>query len=172
MKLFALSLLMISVTLISMEQEKNEKTFFPEEGLEYSVEYFFEKFGGIILGFDSEDKFDEITDEKKLENCGSKIIQKKLGQKAFEFYTQKPEHAHSQYINRYTKAVVYRLMVTRPNDEQLIEAERQIPFNFRELNYIDGSNEGNKIQNSHAQQRAYLNSRLQAIKAEILAKSK
>ena len=153
-----------------MEPNNSEENFFPDEGIHYSVEYLFEKFGGILLGFDSEQKFDEMIHAPKFEKYGSTIIEKKLGKKVLDFYTHQPAHKFSQIIDRYAKAVIYRLMYPTVTNEKLIEAEGQIPFNFRELNYIDDSTAGNEMQNSYSQQRAYLNSRLRAIKEDILQK--
>ncbi len=134
-------LMLSNLTSLAMEEQAQEESFFPENGKSYSLAEHMLHFGGVFPAYDHDSHFtNEIPYLPKLfKECGHTIIQKKIGATALTFYQSKPTDETAKVIDRYAKAVAYRLGTrchSRRTDADLIHAEAQVPFNLRELSYI------------------------------------
>lgn len=173
-------LMLSNLTSLAMEEQVHEESFFPEKGKSYSLAEHMLHFGGVFPAYDHDSHFtNEIPYLPKLfKECGHTIIQKKIGATALTFYQSKPTNETAKVIDRYAKAVTYRLATrcySRPTDADLIHAEAQVPFNLLELShilygkiYIEKNPAMEKLEKAkHQDLRDYLNNYLKILKESI-----
>jgi hypothetical protein len=144
--LFTLFTFGFSIFVYAMQQKESE-AFFPLEGKHFTGEELLQKYRAWHPGYDTDTKFYEFPHHPALfTRYRNAIIHKKLGIKVLEFIQAQQNHEWSQSIIRYSKAVTFRLATictSEASDAQLIEAEGQIPYNYREYFYITLGNNVN-----------------------------
>ena len=141
MKLVFFALFIFGASLFTYAMEgPNAVNFFPPEGKNFTGHELLQKYGAWHTGYDTDEKFNDFSHHPALhEKYGNLIIRKKLGDPVSDFVRSQQNHEWSAPIIRYTKAVTFRLSTICTIDasnEQLIEAEGQVPYNYREHFYI------------------------------------